>query len=139
MSASVHPVCELQIVRMILVGQTERGQAPSVLQIGVKGKAVVFDRQRSAMAENLHGAIEIVRESGFEVFAPARRIGWESAESKADGSEVEARVQTATPVETDLIVIELIEIMKNAADGEAFVVVEGVLKLAKYGAAAIKH
>src|SRR6267143_4333287 len=110
MGASIHPSCELQIVRMILVGQTERGQAPGVLQIGVEGKAVVFDGQRSAMAENLHRAIEIVSESGFEVLAPARCIRGESAESKADGSEIEARIETATAVETDLIVIKLIKI-----------------------------
>src|SRR6267143_1664627 len=114
MSASIHPSCELQIIRMILVGQTERGQAPGVLQIGIEGKAVVFDRQRSAMAENLHGAIEIVSES-------------------------EARVETAAPVETDLIVIKLIKIVEDAADGVAFVVVERMLKLGKYGAAAIEH
>src|ERR1700693_3018978 len=124
---------------MILVGQTERGQAPSVLQIGVEGKAVVFDRQRSAMAENLHGAIEIVSESGLEVLAPTRRIGRESAESKADGSEIEARVETATAVETDLIVIKLVKIVEDAADSEALVVVKRMLKLDKYGAAAIEH
>src|SRR5882724_2123252 len=139
MSASIHPSCELQIVRMILVGQTERGQAPGVLQIGIEGEAVVFDRQRSAMAENLHGAIEIVSESGFEVLAPARRIGRETRESKADGSEIEARVETAAPVETDFIVIKLIKIVEDAADGVAFVVVERMLKLGKYGAAAIEH
>src|SRR6267378_3194874 len=139
MGASKHPSGELQIVRMILVGQTERGQAPSVLQIGIEGEAVVFDRQRSAMAENLHGAIEIVSKSGFEVLAPVRRIRRESAESKADGSEIEARVETATAVETDLVVIELIKIVEDAADREAFVVIERMLKLGKYGAAAIEH
>src|SRR6266850_4866866 len=139
MSASIHPSCELQIVRMILVGQAKRGQAPGVLQIGIEGKAVVFDRQRSAMAEDLHGAIEIVGESGFEVLAPTRGTGRESAESKADGSEIEARVETATAVETDLIVIKLIKIVEDAADGVAFVVVEGILKLGKYGAAAVEH
>src|SRR6266436_1235145 len=106
---------------MILVSQAESGQAPSVLQVGVEGEAVVFDRQRSAMAENLHGTIEIVSKSGFEVLAPVRRIRGEPAESKAEGSEIEARVETATTVETDLIVIELIKIVEDAADREAFV------------------
>src|SRR6267378_3026218 len=139
MSASIHPSCELQIVRMILVGQAERGHAPGVLQIGIEGEAVVFDGQRSAMAENLHGAIEIVSKSGFEVLAPARRIRGESAESKADGSEIEARVKTSTAVETDLVVIKLIKIVEDAADGEPLVVVERMLKLGKYGATAIEH
>src|SRR5216684_1628035 len=139
MSASIHPSCELQIVRMILIGQAQRGQAPGVLQIGIEGEAVVFDRQRCTMAENLHGAIEIVSESSFEVLAPARRIGRKPAESKADGSEIEARVETAASVETDSIVIKLIEIVKDPADGVAFVVIERMLKLGKYGAAAIEH
>src|SRR3981189_3871875 len=117
MSASIHPSCELQIVRMILIGQAQRGQAPGVLQIGIEGKAVVFDRQRSAMAENLHGAIEIVSESGFEVLAPARRVGQEPGKGKADGSEIEARVETAAPVETDLIVTQLLKIAEEAAGG----------------------
>src|SRR5712692_11663714 len=124
---------------MILVCQTERGQAPGVLQFGIQGKAVVFDRQRSAMAENLHGAIEILRESGFEVLAPARRIGREADKRKTDGRKIEARVQTAATVESDLIVIQFIKIMEDAADGEAFVVIERMLKLGKDRAAAIQH
>src|ERR1700674_1411011 len=124
---------------MILVGQAERGQAPRVIQVGIEGKAVVLDRQRSAMAENLHGAIEIVSEGCFEVLAPAGRIRAEAAKCKADGSEIEARVETATAVEADLIVIEFIKIVEDAADGEALVIVERMLKLGKDWAAAIEH
>src|SRR5207245_2203746 len=98
-----------------------------------------FDSQRSAMAENLHGTVEVLSESGFEVPAPARRIGREAAKGKADGCEIEARVETATPVESDLIVIEFIKIMEDAADREPFVVVERMLELAKDRPAAIQH
>src|SRR5258708_33751955 len=128
MGASIHPSCELQIVRMILVGQTERGQAPGVLQIGIEGEAVVFDGQRSAMTENLHGAIEIVSESGFEVLAPPRRIRRESAESKAYGSEIEAPIKPAAAAEADLLRIEFVEIVQHAADVVALVIVERTLK-----------
>jgi len=48
------------------------------------------------MAENLHGAIEIVSESGFEVLAQ-RGVSGGDPRSKADGSEIEARVETAAP------------------------------------------
>src|SRR2546427_5270374 len=124
---------------MILVCQTERGQSPSILQFGIEGKAVVFDRQRSTMAENFHGAVEILSERGFEVLAPARGVRREAAERKTDGREIEACVQTATPVESDLIVIQFIKIMEDAAHGETFVVVERMLKLGKHGAAAVQH
>src|SRR5216684_4129127 len=100
MRAGVHPVCKLQIVRMILICQTERGQTPGVLHFGIEGKAVVLDGQRSAMAENLHGAVEIFSESGFEVLAPARSIGREAAKRKTDGCEIEARIKPPTAVET---------------------------------------
>src|SRR6266567_4149300 len=108
MSAGIHPIPEFDVIRMIFVSHAKRGQPPGVFQFGIEGKAVVFDRQRSAMAENLHSAIE-------------------------------ARVEAASAVESDLVVIELIKIMKDAADGVAFVIVERILKLPKHGAAAIKH
>src|SRR6266481_6624865 len=61
MRAGEQPISKLQIIRMILVGQSERRQAPGVLQIGVKREAVVFERQGCPMAEDFHGAVEIVR------------------------------------------------------------------------------
>src|SRR5260370_22037752 len=42
-SSREHPIPELQIIRMILVRQAERRQAPRVLQVGVEREAVVFD------------------------------------------------------------------------------------------------
>src|SRR6266568_691736 len=139
MSAGIHPISEFDVIRMIFVSHAKRGQPPRVFQFGIEGKAVVFDRQRSAMAENLHSAIEAMCERCLEVLAPARRVGRESAERKPDGSEIEARVEAASPVESNLIVIELIKIVKDATDGVAFVIVERILKLPKHGAAAIKH
>src|SRR6266851_9652813 len=91
------------------------------------------------MAENLHGAIEIVSESGFEVLAPARRIGRESAKIKAYGSEIEAPIKPAAAAEADLLRIEFVEIVQHAADVVALVIVERMLKLGKYGATAIEH
>ena len=75
MSACEHPIPKLQIIRMIRVGQAERGQAPGVLQIGIEREAVVFERQGRPMAEDFHSAVKILPESGLEVLAPAGRFG----------------------------------------------------------------
>src|SRR5260370_36997294 len=99
---------------MILVGHAQGGQAPSVLQFGIEGKAVVFDRQRSAVTENLHGAVELPRQGGLEVLSKARRICREAAERKADGREIEARVESATSAESDFLRIEFVEIVQHS-------------------------
>src|ERR1700687_1201409 len=74
-SAGEHPIPKLQIIRMIRVRQAERGQAPGVLQIGIERKAVVFERQGCPMAENFHGTVDILRQSGLELLASAWRLG----------------------------------------------------------------
>src|SRR5437773_8436737 len=68
-----HPIPELQIVRMILIRQAQRWQAPCILQIRVKREAVVLHRQRRAVAENLHRAVEVLRQRSFEILSPADR------------------------------------------------------------------
>jgi len=45
------PTPQFQIVGMILVRHAKRRQTPSVFQIWIERKAVVFDGQRSAVAE----------------------------------------------------------------------------------------
>src|SRR6266851_3835382 len=124
---------------MIRVGQAERGQAPGVLQIGIEREAVVFKRQGCAMAEDFHSAVEILRESGLEVLAPAWRFGRQTAESKTDGREIEARIKPAPAVESNFLWIEFVEIVHHAADGESLVVIERMLELADDHATAVKH
>src|SRR5256885_16715310 len=85
-SAREHPIPELQIIRMIFVGQAERRQAPGIFQIGIERKTVVLERQGCTMAEDFHGAVEIVREGGLEVLAPA----WRSEERRV-GKECRSR------------------------------------------------
>src|SRR5712692_456560 len=138
-SACEHPIPELQIIRMILVGQPERRQAPGVLQVRVKREAVVFDGQRCAMAKDFHGAVEIVRQGGLELLAPAWRSGRETAESKADGREIEARIKPAPSIEAGFLRIEFVEIVQHTAHGETFVVVERMLELAGDHATAVEH
>src|ERR1700732_5249128 len=87
MSPCEHPIPKLQIIRMIRVRQAERRQAPGVLQIGIEREAVVFERQGRAMAEDFHGAVKILRESGLEFLAPAGRFWRQTAESETNGRE----------------------------------------------------
>src|ERR1700758_2325142 len=77
----IEPFGELDVVRMILVGQAKRGESPSVFDICVNGKAVVFFGQRSAMRKNFDCSCEIVRECVFELLAPARSVGRKAAAS----------------------------------------------------------
>ncbi len=91
------------------------------------------------MAENLHGAVKILRQRGLEILSPARRSRWESAESKAYGREIEARVESASAVEANFLWIEFVKIVQHAAHRVAFVVVERVLKLPGHNAAAVEH
>src|SRR5437016_3487435 len=138
-STGEQPISELQIVRMILVGQAERRQAPGILQIGIEREAVVLQRQGRAMAEDFHGAIEIVRESGLEILSPAWRPGGQTAESKADRREIETSIKSASAIESDFLWIEFVKIVQHAADGEALVVVKRMLELTGDNAAAVEH
>src|SRR5713101_8300141 len=99
----VLPGPELEVVGMILVGEAERGETPGVFEVGIEGEAVGFDGERGAMAEQLHGAIEIVGEGVFEGFAPAGSSGRQTTHGKGNGSSVEASVNAAAAVEADLL------------------------------------
>src|SRR5258707_5699351 len=98
---------------MILICQPQRRQAPSVLQVGVEREAVVFNRQRCPVAENLHGAVEVLSEGRFEVLAPTWRIGREAAERKTDWREIKPRIKSASAVEADFLRIEFVEVVRS--------------------------
>src|SRR5438034_868938 len=138
-SACEHPIPELQIIRMIFVGQAERRQTPGIFQIRIERKTVVLDREGCTMAEDFHGAVEIVREGGLEVLAPAWHPGGQTSESKTDGREIEASIKPAPSIEADFLWIELIEIVQDAADGEALVIVERILELTGDHATTVEH
>ena len=91
------------------------------------------------MAEDFHGAVEIVREGGLEVLAPAWHPGGQTSESKTDGREIEASIKPAPSIEADFLWIELIEIVQHAADGEALVIVERILELTGDHATTVEH
>src|SRR6267143_3665921 len=133
------PIGKLQIVRMILVGHAQSGQAPSVFQFWIQREAVVLDWQRSAMAGDFHGAREIVCQGGLEILTPSRRSRRETAHRKTDGCEIDSRVKSAPAVESDLLWIEFVEIVQYAANGVALVFVEGMLVQAGYRRVGIEH
>jgi len=39
----VQPVRQLDIVRMVLIGQAQSGKAPRIFQVGIEGKTVRFE------------------------------------------------------------------------------------------------
>src|SRR5260370_25991589 len=91
------------------------------------------------MAETFHGAVEILRERGLEVLSPPWRAGRESAESKADGREIEPCIKSASAIKADFLRIEFVEIVQHSAHRVTFVVVERMLELAGNRAAAVEH
>src|ERR1700730_9197188 len=107
---------------MIPVGEAQRRKPPGIFEVGVERKAVGFHRERSAVAKQLHGAIEIVRESVLEDFAPGRRARWQTAHGESDRRKVEASINPAAAVEADLLVIQRVKIVDQAADSKTLVV-----------------
>src|SRR5262245_52019104 len=91
------------------------------------------------MTKNLKGAGKVAGQQRFEVLAPARAAGWQAAKSKADGSNVEARVHSAAAVEADFLRLQLVKIVQDAADRESFVVIHGLVKYAHGDRAGVKH
>src|SRR5262249_43915663 len=89
---------------------------------------------------DLDRAREIVGEGVLELLAPTRTIGRQAAaRSKVDGRHIEASIETTAAIEADLLRVEFIEIVKDAADGEAFVVVELLVENAERDAAGVQH
>src|SRR5215467_14436072 len=125
---------------MILVSEAKRGESPCVFYIWVDGKAVVLFRQRGAVREDFNGTREIVGDSVLELLAPARSVGRKTtAGREVDRRHVKARIETATAIEANFLGIRFIEIVKDAADGEAFVIVELLIENAEGDAAGVEH
>src|SRR5262249_34033164 len=100
------PVRQLHVVGMILVRHPQRRQAPSVFQVRIDGKAVIFHWQRSTMAENFKRTREIVGEERFEILPPTRAARRQAAKSKTDRRYVVPRVEAATAHKTNLVGVE---------------------------------
>src|SRR5262245_1454776 len=118
------PRGKLQIIRMVFISQAKGWQSPGVFHVWIKRKGIVFDRQGSAVTENLHRPRKVVCEDGFEVLAPAGSFRRNSSERKRNRGEIVAGVETATAVKAYFFMIEFVEIMKHTADTVALVVVE---------------
>src|SRR5260370_35503474 len=91
---------------MIFVSEAERGKAPGIFEIGVKGEAVSFYGERGAVAKQLHGAGEIVRPGVLESFTPTGRSGRESAHGKSNGGKVARRGHATATVEAALVRVQ---------------------------------
>src|SRR5882724_596300 len=136
----VEPFGELDIVGVIFIRHAQRRKAPSVFEFLIERKAVHFLGQRSAVGEDFNGAREVVCDSVLEFFSPARSVGRETAASgEINRRHVKACVETSAAVEADLLRIEFVEIMEDAADGETFVVVELLIKEAERNSAGVEH
>src|SRR5580704_12320021 len=124
---------------MIFVREAKRGEAPGVLQLRIEREAVVLDRQRRTVAKDLAGAREVVAQDFLERLAPAGRAGREAAQGETYRRHVETRVQAAAAVEANFVGVQLVKIVEDAADGEAFVIVERLFKYSRGNAAAVEH
>src|SRR3989442_5373789 len=124
---------------MIFVSEAESGKPPRIFHIGVDGKTIIFHGQRCAMAEHFKSTSEIVGKSSLKLFSPARSSGRQSAQSKSERRHVDAGVETAAAVEADLVGVELVEIMQDAADGKAFVTLQLFGAKAYGNSAGVKH
>ena len=136
---SCKPMRELQIVRMILVSQAERGKPPGVFHVGIDRETIIFNGQGSAVAKNFKAAGKIVGECCLELLTPARSSSREGAERKSDGRHIESGIESAAAVEADFLCVEFVEIVKDAADGETFVVVELLIEKPERNAAGVEH
>src|SRR5580704_5483212 len=124
---------------MIFVREAKRGEAPGVLQLRIEREAVVLDRQRRTVAKDLAGAREVVAQDFLERLAPAGRAGREAAQGETYRRHVETRVEAAAAMEANFIGVQLVKIVEDAADGEAFVIVERLFKYGRRDAAAVEH
>src|SRR5712691_8412657 len=88
---------------------------------------------------NFHGSRVIVTQSIFKTGAPARRFGRQPSQSEKVRRKIETRIESATAVETDLLGIQFIEIMKDSAVREAFVIIERMFEQAHATGITIEH
>src|SRR5215472_14403648 len=91
------------------------------------------------MAENLQCAREVVVQRFFEFFAPPGRIRWQSTRCESRRREIKPRVQSAPAIKSQLLVVEFVKIMKDSANAEAFVVIEGLFEYPECQGAAVRH
>ena len=89
-----------QVIRMILIGHADRGDAPGVFQRGVDGHVVGLDRQRGAMAVHLHRAREFAQ-SLLELLAPAGTFRGRALRPES-GLRPDARVEPTAAIEAAL-------------------------------------
>src|SRR5208337_2179544 len=101
-------------------GHAQCGKPPGILHVRIERKTIRGDGQRSGMAKNLHRAGEILLQRLLEFFSPARRAWRQSTHGKTHGGEIEACIESATAVKTQLLRIQFVEVMKDAADRVAF-------------------
>src|SRR5215469_4716525 len=124
---------------MVPVRHTQSGKAPSVLQVGIERKAILFDRQRGAARMNVHRPREVMTQSVLETRSPTWRPGREPRQGKKVGSIAETGIERATAIKADPLGIEFIKIMKYAAGGKTFVVIQWMLEETDGTAGAAEH
>src|SRR5580692_388056 len=137
--ARVQPRRQLQIVGMVLVSEAQRRQSPVVLHVGIERDAVRLERQRRAVRHDLHRAREVVRYCILETLAPARSTWGQNTSGKTNRRQIESRIDPAAAVEADLLRVELVKIMNDAADRKSLVVVQRLFKYADRNGTRIEH
>src|SRR5208283_3633840 len=99
------------------------GQAPRILHLVVERDAVVGQRQRRSVSGADHGAREILLQRLLIVAAPLRKPGRQSPLRKGNRVEEETRIDATAAVEA-MLGIDLVEVVNDASDLDALVLVE---------------
>src|ERR1700735_989646 len=124
---------------MVLVSQAQRRQSPVVLHVGIERDAVRLERQRRAVRHDLHRAREVVRYCILETLAPARRTWGQNTSGKTNRRQIKSRIDPAAAVEAELLRVEFVKIMNDAADRKSLVVVERLFKHSDRNGTRIEH
>src|SRR6266566_3625719 len=113
----------LQIVGVVGVSDAQSGQAPGVLEVGIKRKRVALHGEGSPVRGDAHSARKIFTQKGLIGAAPCRSITREAAEAEADRRDCKARVKTPAATVT-VLSAGLIKVVEDTRNRCALVIIE---------------
>src|SRR5215469_4685240 len=124
---------------MVSICHSQCGQSPCILYIWIQRETIGFNRQRRAVAKDFECARKILLQRLLEVLTPLWGSRRQTTECKRGRSEVEARVQTAATVKTNLACVEFVKIVKNAAHRESLVIIQRLVHKTECNRGTIRH
>src|SRR6266852_5208795 len=114
-----------QIIRVVLIGDPDGGNAPCVLYCRVQAHAVGFERQRGAMPGGHRGPRECLQPR-LELRTPGRQVA-ARGQRPDTGLGVDAGVDAAAAIEPALR-IGIVEVVEDARNLDALVIIDLVFE-----------